>query len=99
MASKPQTIKVEVPEGFLPQNMPVKEEERIAADSIRVEMITKDDLLTIVRIPPFSHNTSSNLCSRQKVSTPPFRTGGGLASSPTTSALHLAFEPNASQSA
>jgi hypothetical protein len=48
MTSKPNFIKVEVPEGFLPQTTPVKEEERIPVESIRVEMITKDDLLAIV---------------------------------------------------
>jgi len=50
----PKHIKVKVPEGFLPQSIPVKPDQRISSDSVRLEIITKDDLMPIVRLRPLS---------------------------------------------
>jgi hypothetical protein len=47
-------IKVDVPPGFLPQSVPVKSSERISTSDIRLEKVTNDDLLTIVRATIFT---------------------------------------------
>jgi len=44
-------IEVKVPEGFLPQSIPVKHDERISSTSVHLETITKDDLMPIVCFP------------------------------------------------
>lgn len=41
-------IKVNVPEGFLPQSVPVKPDERISSSNIRLETLKKEDLIPLV---------------------------------------------------
>ena len=44
-----ETINVPVPEGYEPQSMPVKEENRLRAEDIIIENITQEDMPAIVR--------------------------------------------------
>lgn len=49
MSTSTNFIKVDVPAGFPPQSTPVKDNERIPDQDIRIEPITKDDLHDVVR--------------------------------------------------
>jgi len=54
-------IKVKVPEGFLPQSIPVKPDERISSDNVHLKVITKDDLVPIVCLALFAQLLASTL--------------------------------------
>lgn len=68
MAADHTFIKVEVPPGFLPQSEPVKEDDRISLEDIRIKPVTKDDLPAVVRPEP--HPSYSRLSRLSRNNTP-----------------------------